>query len=369
MSKTETSLSEQKLYQDKKSGTTTFKCPNCGGEAKFSPKKQKMVCNYCGCAFEVKLDDKIAENKLDDLLKKAVVWKDVEVYQCESCGAKEIISKQDVAMKCPFCGTSNIIKSDELAGLKPQGVVPFKLEKAEVSTIAKKWVKKKWLAPNKFRNSAEAENIKGVYSPVFTFDSDTKSSYEGQLGKNYTTTTYINGKPTTTVHTRYFHVSGNHDDKFDDLLIPASSRISTQDLAKIEPFETNDATAYKTELLRGYTATTYSKDGETCWTECQQEMNRIIEINILKNYDYDVKSYLNITTDYLNSTYKFVLLPIYVGAHTYNKKVYNFYVNGVTGKITGKAPYSGVKITFLVLGILLVLGAIIWLAIKGGALE
>jgi len=40
-----------------------------------------------------------------------------------------------------------------------------------------------------------------------------------------------------------------------------------------------------------------------------------------------------------------------VGHHTFKKKNYNFYVNGSTGKISGKAPKSFWKILFFILGI------------------
>ena len=49
------------------------------------------------------------------------------------------------------------------------------------------------------------------------------------------------------------------------------------------------------------------------------------------------------------------MLPIYIGNYTYNKKVYNFYINGSNGKISGSAPVSGWKIALLILVIILAL--------------
>ncbi len=349
MSETTQDELNEKLYSDDKIGTTTYKCPNCGGEAEFDAKTQKMHCLYCDSFFEISQDGTVTENELSELLKDATVWSDAEVYQCKSCGAKEILDNQEVAMTCPFCGTSNIVKTEELPGLKPHGVVTFRVDKEKASTIALNWAKRKFYAPRDFKKSATPENIHGVYNPVFTFDADTDNTYSGRLGKNYTTTTIINGRPVTTVHTRYFDVSGRQEIKFDDFIVQASSNISLDNIRAIEPFKTNDAPKYKTDYLRGYSASTYNKSGAQCWDECKDLMAKRIEQKILSKYDYDVKSYLNVKTAYLKQKYKYILVPVYVGHYTYRNKLYNFYINGESGRITGKTPVSAWKVFFTVL--------------------
>ena len=53
------------------------------------------------------------------------------------------------------------------------------------------------------------------------------------------------------------------------------------------------------------------------------------------------------------------MLPVYVGNYNFNKKLYNFYVNGDTGKVWGKTPKSPLKIAIAVLlGIALVAGIV-----------
>ena len=355
MSKT----AEQKLYSDKKLDTSVYKCPNCGGEAVFDATKQKMRCMYCDSLFDIETNEKVVEKDINELLSNAKVWKEAEVYQCKSCGAKEIISAQEVAHECAFCGTNNIVKIEEMAGLKPQGVVPFKVDDKHAEQVAQKWARSKFYAPRSFKKSAKAENIKGVYNPVFTFDCDTRSTYEGRLGKNYTTYSHVNGKTVAHTHTNYFNVKGSHAMKFDDYLIQASSNITTDTLVKISPFSTNDAPKYTQDYLRGYAASTYNKDGQHCWKECQSWMKYDIEKQILKKYDYDVKDYLNINTTYINQTYKYLLVPVYVGHTTFKGKLYNFYVNGENGKITGKTPVSGWKVAFTVIGILAIIALIV----------
>ena len=88
---------EEKLYSDDNTEVTAYKCPNCGGDAVFDAKEQKMHCLYCGSLFEIENNEKVTEKNLDELLSTAKVWDETEVYQCQSCGAKEILDKQEVA--------------------------------------------------------------------------------------------------------------------------------------------------------------------------------------------------------------------------------------------------------------------------------
>ncbi len=352
-------VTEEKIYSDDNLKVNSHKCPNCGGESVFDPKEQKLRCLYCGSLFEIKNDIIIEERNLDELLQKGKVWTEVEVYQCQSCGAKEIIDNQEVSMKCPFCGTSNIIKTSELPGLKPQGVIPFKIGAKTTTQIAIKWAKGKVYAPKVFKNSVKPNNIHGVYNPIFTFDASTKSDYNGQLAKNHIRYRIVNGRRESYTETKYFYIQGQQVVNFDDLLIQASTMIPSYVIKDLQPFPTKKAIQYKTAYLKGYAASSYNKDGNSCWDECKNEMKNRIENQILKKYNYDYKIFLNVKTLFLSESYKYILIPIYIGHYNYKKKLYNFYVNGYTGKIVGKTPVSALKVFFTVFGILLTIGLII----------
>ena len=354
---------EKKLYSDDNVEVTTFKCPNCGGGSVFDAKTQKMKCLYCGSFFEVENEDKAEERKLEELLDKSEVWTEAEVYQCQSCGAKEIVDNQEVSHICPFCRTKNVIKVEQLPRLKPQGIIPFKIDKKTASLNATKFVRKKLYAPRKFKKSAKTENLHGVYNPVFTFDSTTQSDYHGQLGKYYTVTRHINGKVVTETRTRVFNIQGDIDKTFDDLLVQASSIIPIDIVNRLQPFSTKNALAYKPEYLIGFGANTYNKEGKECWEEGKEIIKNSIENSILKRYNYDVKYSLSVNTKFLSASYKYILVPIYVGNYRYRNKIYNFFVNGENGKVAGKTPVSAGKVCLTVFVILLLIAGIILLYI------
>ena len=330
-------------------------CPNCGGKIVFNPSKQMLECPYCFSVFEVAKESGentiVKEKALGELLANTQVWNSAEVVQCENCGSKEVISKGQMATHCSFCGTTNIVKTSEIIGMTPHGICPFEKTVEEASAAATSWAKGKFFAPNNFKKSAKAEAIKGVYSSAFTFDCDTCTHYTGVLGERRTETRTRFGKTESYSYTRYFDISGNYDRKFDDLLVYSSANITPLMMGKLEPFPTMAALPYTEKYLAGFTANTYCKDGKQTWEDCKQRVSSIVKREILRGYHYDVVEKFNADTSYFDTSFKYLLLPTYVGHYTYKGKNYNFYVNGSTGKVAGKAPVSGWKVAFTVLGI------------------
>ncbi|MGZ6987552.1 MAG: hypothetical protein ACXVH0_01175 [Thermoanaerobaculia bacterium] len=64
---------------------------------------------------------------------------------------------------------------------------------------------------------------------------------------------------------------------------------------------------------------------------------------------------LNVRTAWSAIAYKNALLPIWIAAYQYAGTPYRFLVNGVTGQVGGKAPWSIVKIGCAVIAVLLLL--------------
>ncbi len=329
--------------------TGVTKCPSCGGGMEFDAEKGKLVCPYCGCEQEIEAAQ-AEELGFEKLLRADNGWaEESHVFRCERCGAREVLDRREIAKTCSFCGASNIVETEELPGLRPNAVLPFRLTDKEAGKSVKKWIRKRIFAPQKFRKSAKPEDLRGVYSPAFTFDAATSSDYSAVLGEYYYVTRRVNGRTVSERKIRYFNVSGHYNGRFDDVLVRASDAVGQASLDKLQPFGTNDSKEYTREYLSGYTASQYSRDGAVCWAEAKQIMADRLRSQILSRYTYDVVSSFNINTSYSNITYKYVLLPLYVGHCTWRQKLYNFFVNGVNGKVTGKAPVSPLKVGALVL--------------------
>ena len=352
---------------EKEKSTDIAKCPNCGANMLFDPEKQQLRCEFCGTekSFAVKPN---SELEFEKLFERHDNWaNETHVFSCSNCGAKVVISKREISKNCPFCGTSNVVETEELSGLKPNALVPFRISKETASAKAIAWAKKKFFAPRRFKKYlTHSDDITGMYSPAFTFDTNTVSTYYGRLGRTVTYTKRVNGKTVT----EYFTISGAYSSFFDDILIQASSQISQKTVDALQPFDTNNSKEYTEEFLHGYGANQYTRDGRECWGEARKIIEKRIRSGILAKYNYSFVDYLNIDTEFSDTTFKYLLLPIYVGKFRWSSKadrkskIYNFFVSGFNGKVYGKAPVSPLKVGLLTLGIIAAVALAVWLGIK-----
>lgn len=359
------SFDAREIADAEESATEVSKCPSCGANLAYSPAERCLKCEYCGYKSKVDLTQYAEEIDFAELLREDNAWGDeTRVFVCNNCGAKQILSKRDLAPKCAFCGTSNIVESEDICGIKPNAVVPFEFGKEQASALLSKWAKKRIFSPSKFKQSIYPDEIAGNYYPAFTFDSQTTTSYSGVLGEYYYTTYRDSkGNTHTTRHTRWFRIGGTYDRFFDDVFVRAATEADCKTLKKLEPFDISAPQNYRTDFLHGFSASQYERDGKECWAEARGRMEGRIHNEILAKYHYDVVQSFDTRTRCYDMTYKYMLLPVYVGHYGFREKNYNFYVNGQNGKIKGKTPKSPLRIVVVALLGLTIVGGLIALAV------
>lgn len=341
------------LYEKQSVETENIKCDGCGSNMAFDPKSQMLYCAHCGKKVEFATHQTASEQNISLIFgQEENVDEETVVFRCENCGAKVVLDKSETAKKCPYCSTAHVVQDQEIKGIKPNGVLPFTFDKEKASEYLKVWGKKKWLAPKKFKKQLQGSKMSGVYTPCFTFDSQTTSRYVGRIGERRTRTVGSGKNRRTETYIVYRMISGTLDEFFDDVQISAGEKITQKEFNKLCPYMTNDAKEYEKNYLLGFMAYHYDKDAVTCWGEAKSVIDSEIRRLILSKYSYSVVDYLNVSTEHSNVSFKYVLLPVYVGHYTFNKKDYRFFVNGTNGKVWGKSPVSFFKTLFLVLGII-----------------
>lgn len=349
-------------------GTETEKCPSCGSNMVFDPENGCLSCPHCGTKVEFQKDETAQEIDLSSAFGKDRQWNADEavVFSCDNCGAKVVLKAGQTAKICPFCGTAHVRKTEELAGLKPNGLIPFAFGEEKAVEYSKAWAKKRFFAPGKFKKRLTAENVNGVYTPCFTFDSNTSSVYNGRIGTTHTRTVGSGKNRRTETYVVWRNISGAYYYNFNDVLITAGSKLDQKKLDKLRPYDTDSGKVYEENYLLGFMAYQYDDGIEDCWNKAKAVMDKELKRAILSQYTYDRVDYINVSTRHERVTYKYVMLPVYVGNYSYKKKLFNFYVNGETGKTWGKYPKSVPKIlSFVLLGAAIVaLG--VWLYLSGG---
>lgn len=343
--------------------TQTTKCASCGANMAFDPATQMLVCPHCGRKESFRVDLGVEEIDIRNAFaadEPGSMGGEIS-FRCDNCGAHVTLGKGEVASNCPFCGTSHIVEEEDQPGIKPNAVIPFMLDKEAVAGTCKKWARKKWLAPSSFKKSIKPKNLHGVYAPCFTFDSNTQSVYDGRLGERRTRTVGSGKNRRTETYIKWFRVSGTYEQFFDDVTICSGSKFTQKQFDRIMPFRRDNAGVYTPEYLSGFMAYRYDKDVKTGWSEAKTRIDREIRSAIIARYSADVVDYLNVSTGHHDVTYKYVLVPVYVGNYTFKKKLYNLYVNGSTGKVYGKSPLSPLRVGGLVLFIVALLVGIFFL--------
>lgn len=352
-------------FNDSRKETVLEKCDNCGGNMIFDPATQCLKCEHCGSLRDFSKNADVKEIEIENALMEAEKWdREASAYRCENCGAVVILASGETATKCPYCNTAHIVKSSEFAGLKPNCVYPFTITRDKAVEKAKEWAKKRIFAPKKFKKSLKAENVTGIYEPCFTFDSTTYSSYSGRIGKNRTRTVGSGKNRRTETYTEWRNISGTFTEAFDDVMVSAGNSYGQNTLEKLMPFDYGTIKVYEQKYLTGFMAHRHEKDVPTAWENAKSIIDKKLKSDILDQYDYDVIGYINVSTTHENVTYKYVLLPVYTLNFKYKNKIYAIFVNGNTGKVTGKTPVSPLRVGILVLIILAVIAGAAYLYFK-----
>ncbi len=181
-----------------------YKCPCCGGAIEFDSGLQKMKCPYCDTEFEmetlVSYDNELKNEASDDMAWETAAggqWQEGEadglrVYSCQSCGGEIVGDETTAATSCPFCGNPVVMMGQFSGALKPDYVIPFKLDKKAALEALKQHYGGKRLLPKIFTEENHIDEVKGVYVPVWLFDADADANirYKATRIRTWSTSEY-----------------------------------------------------------------------------------------------------------------------------------------------------------------------------------
>jgi len=118
---------------------------------------------------------------------------------------------------------------------------------------------------------------------------------------------------------------------------------------------TTDLVPYSTAFLSGFVVEHYQvvlfDAAERSRNAMTSELQRLAAAQI----PGDTYRNLQIEPTFSNQTFKHVLVPIWLLTYNYGARAFHVVVNGYTGHIAGRYPYSPWKIAFLILLAIVVL--------------
>jgi len=344
-------------------------CANCGAALAFKPGSTHLECVYCGYEeFIEQSKSSFEELELSHYLKVVgdnAFTDKIALVKCKSCGSNQHIKENFKSLSCVYCSEPLLIEDVQKEGwIMPGAVLPFQIDKNQSRQLFFKWINSLWFAPNKLKKAAlDPEKLHGLYVPYWTFDANLSANYSGMRGDYYyETRTIRTSKGTKTQQVRkirWSSASGSVKGFVDDILVSASAKRKNQIPTKIYGWDLKKLQTFNQQFLNGFVTEKYTvslKEGhQTSFKRAKQIAHQWIRRDI--GGDTQQIHHADITLK--DESFKHILLPVYLSSYRYNGKLYQFFINGENGKISGDRPISYWKIFFAVLAGLIVIGGLI----------
>ena len=358
--------------------TTNYQCPACTGPLHFDSKTGKLVCDYCGSSYEVKeieaqyarqqaaadtaaeADKARADARSSRNEPDAPLWSEAEAaglnnYICPSCGAELVCDNSTAATNCPYCGNPTVLGGKLSGKLKPEYIIPFKLDRKAAIEELTRYYKGKVLLPKAFSRQNHIEEIQGVYVPFWLYDADAdaRGEYEGQITESHREGDYM----VTT--TQFYDISRRGTAKFVKVPVDGSSKMPDAHMDAIEPFDYSEAVPFSTAYLPGFLADRFDEDEKTCYARAEKRMAQSTADALhqtITGYSEVHPRAENINIHPRKAHY--ALLPVWMLHTRWKGKDFLFAMNGQTGRLIGDLPidkgrlagwFFGISLPFMVL--------------------
>jgi len=344
-----------------------YKCPCCDGGIEFDSKSQKMKCPYCDNEFDVEtlasyqneLDNQGASDMSWDMSAGQQWFEDettgLRTYVCESCGGEIVGDANMAATACPFCDNPVVLKGQFAGDLKPDLVIPFKLDKNAAKEALKKHYNGKRLLPKVFKDQNRIDEIKGIYVPFWLFEADADANirYKATRVRRWSDSDY------DYTETSYYSVTRAGNLGFNWVPVDGSTKMEDDLMESIEPFDISGAVDFQTAYLSGYLADKYDVTAEESVDRANERVRHTTEAAFASTVKgFDTVTPVNTNIQLHNGKAKYALYPVWLLNTSWKGKKYTFAMNGQTGKLVGDLPLDKGAYWKWLVGLTGILGAI-----------
>ena len=281
-----------------------YKCPCCGGAIVFDSNIQKMKCPYCDTEFEMETlkgyDSELQNDKADDMQWESnagTEWQEGETdglrtYICKSCGGEIVGDENTAATECPFCGNPVVMSGQFSGALKPDIVIPFKLDKKAAKAGLTKHLSGKRLLPKIFKDQNHIDEVKGLYVPFWLFDTDVIAQvrYRATKVRSWSDSNY------NYTETQHYSVHRGGNIGFANVPVDGSTKMADDLMESIEPYDISDAVDFQTAYLSGYLADKYDVNAD----QSVQRANERVKKSTEEAFAQTVKNYTTVVAENSN---------------------------------------------------------------------
>ena len=352
--------------------TTTYQCPNCNGRLRFSGDAGKLKCDFCESEFTPEEVERIyaerqqtsdaaakkederqgrtaeeteaqvaaapikGEDPIDTYLRNAhwdgLDQENLRSFNCSSCGAQLLVDQTTAVTSCPYCGNNAVVPGQLSDMLKPDYVIPFKLDKNAAVAALKEYYKGKKFLPKSFVESNHIEEIQGVYVPFWLYS----GSGEADVTFNARNIRTWSDSENNYTETDHYLVNRSGTMKFYRVPVDGSTKMPDAHMDAIEPFDYSEMVPFSVGYLPGYLTDRYAQGVKTC----EERATNRVENTCVDTMRDTVTGYMEVDVDSASTSLDlndvaYALLPVWMLHTRWNDKDYLFAMNGQTGKLVG----------------------------------
>ena len=329
----------------------SYKCPCCGAPLVFSG--ESLHCDSCDNTFPVETMQQMSEGMTEASGESKYNWENYQPrsyedtseinlanYSCPSCGAS--ITGDDTlgATVCPYCGQSTVVKGQFEGTLRPDYIIPFKVDKKAAIAAFEADFKNAPFLPDEFKSKKKIEEMAGVYVPFWMFDCDCDAyiTYNAERVTHWSDSNYNYTK------TDYFKLFRAGSVGFANIPVDGSKKADDAYMEAVEPYSYEDAVDFNGAYLSGYLADKYDVSAE----ESIERANERVKNSTIEAFNDTTDLYTAVICEssrvsFSNGKIRYALLPVWMLNIKYLDKMYQFMVNGQTGKVVGEYPVDKSK--------------------------
>ena len=324
----------------------SYKCPCCGAPLVFGG--NELRCDSCDNTFPVETMQQMSEGMAEAGGESKYDWENYQPrsyedtseinlanYNCPSCGAQ--ITGDDTlgSTVCPYCGQSTIVKGQFEGTLRPDYIIPFKVDKKAAMTAFEADFKNAPFLPDEFKSKKKIEEMAGVYVPCWMFDCDCDAyiTYNAERVTRWSDSNYNYTK------TDYFKLFRAGSVGFANIPVDGSKKADDAYMEAVEPYNYEDAVDFNGAYLSGYLADKYDVSAE----ESIERANERVKNSTIAAFNDTTGMFQAVIPEqsrvsFSNGKIRYSLLPVWMLNIKYLDKMYQFAINGQTGKVVGNYP-------------------------------
>ena len=177
--------------------------------------------------------------------------------------------------------------------------------------------------------------MSGIYVPFWLFDCDCHAHilYDAKYITTWSDSDYDYTK------TDYYRLSRAGSVSFNNIPVDGSKKADNAYMEAVEPFDCSAAKEFNPAYLSGFLADKY----DVTAAECTGRANERVKNSTEKVFASTTSGYSSVhpvqsNINFENGKVRYSLLPVWMLNIKYLDKMYNFAINGQTGKVVGEYP-------------------------------